>query len=268
MIDNLPPDSRHALDQWAEDEIGREQYLDFLCNRTFRQTLLTHEAQRRLDEPSPDVLDALWISTSLIPTSSAPDVASNEAEEFRMSEGDANLSTNDPLIKAALVVLFEVAPRSIRFETLWDRVRSRLERRAESSEPQDSGHLKQALIRCFMSSLIQLRVRPAVFTSQVSERPVSSPLARIQAEEGDRVVNLRGRTVKLDQFERLVLRALDGSNDRTAILATLTGLVASGEFSIYEGDHPIEDRDRIGWILGGEIGPCLERMAARALLTS
>ena len=75
MIDNLPEESRETLEEWADDELGREQYLDILCNRTFRQTVLTHEDVHRLDEPSPDALDSLWISTSSgpcrpIPTSS------------------------------------------------------------------------------------------------------------------------------------------------------------------------------------------------------
>ncbi|AGA26712.1 class I SAM-dependent methyltransferase [Singulisphaera acidiphila] len=268
MIENLPEDARESLEEWADDELGREQYLDILCNRTFRQTLLTHEGVRRLDEPSPDALDSLWIGTSLGPVSPDPDVVSLAPEEFRMAEGEASLSTNNPLIKAALVALFEIAPRSIRFETLWERVLSRLGSDANSNTPQDPGHLKQALLRCFMSSLIQLRTRPPVFASEISERPLSSPLARIQAEDEERLINLRGRTVRLDQFERLVLRALDGKNNRQAILDSLLALVDSGEFSIHEEGRPIEDRNRIVQILSGELEPCLERLAARALLVS
>ena len=128
-----------------------------------------------------------------------------------MSEGEACLSTNDPLIKTALVALFEIAPRSIRFETLWERVLSRLGSDADSNDRHDPDHLKQALLRCFMSSLIQLRTRPPVFATEISERPVSSPLARIQAEDEERVINLRGRTVRLDQFDRLVLRSWMGA---------------------------------------------------------
>ncbi|WP_406695989.1 class I SAM-dependent methyltransferase [Singulisphaera sp. Ch08] len=266
MIDNLPEDSRETLDEWAEDELAREQYLDILCNRTFRQTLLIHEDVRRFDEPSPDAIESLWISTSLSPVSADPDIVSQTPEPFRMPEGEANLSTNDPLIKAALVTLFEIAPRSLRFETLWERVLSRLGRDANSEGQHDRDHLKQALLRCFMSSLIQLRTRPPVFATEPGERPVSSPLARFQAEDDERVINLRGRTVRLNQFERLVLRALDGSNDRGAILDSLLALVGSGEFSIHEEGRPIEDRDRIAEILRGELDPCLERLAARALL--
>lgn len=267
MLDNLPEDARESLEEWAGDELGREQYLDILCNRTFRQTLLTHATVQRLVEPTPEALDSLWIGTGLGPVSLDPDdVTSLAPLEFRMSDGEAGLTTNDPLIKAALVVLFEIAPRSLPFATLWERVLSRVGRTADPSNPQESDHLKHALLRCFMSSLIQLRTRPPEFATSVSERPVASPLARIQAEDADRLNNLRGRTVRLDQFERLVLRSLDGNHDRQAILNALLARVDSGEFSIHDGERAIEDRDRIAKIFGDEIEPCLERLAARALL--
>ncbi|SIO61751.1 regulatory domain of a methyltransferase-containing protein [Singulisphaera sp. GP187] len=268
MSANLPDDARESLEEWADDELGREQYLDILCNRTFRQTLLTHVDVARLDEPAADALDALWISTSLGPVSPDPDVVSLAPEEFRMAEGEANLSTNDPLIKAALVELFEIAPRSIRFAALWERVLSRLGEDPDSNPSRDPDHLKHALLRCFMSSLIQLRTKPPAFAIALSERPVASPLARVQAVDEERVINLRGRTVRLDPFERLVLRALNGSHDRRAVLEALLMSVDSGEFSIHEGGRPIEDRDRIAQIFGGELEPCLERLAARALLVS
>ncbi len=176
MLDNLPEDARETLEEWAGDELGREQYLDILCNRTFRQSLLTHATVQRLVEPTPEALDSLWVGTGLGPVSLDPDAVTSLAPlEFRMSDGEAGLTTNDPLIKAALVVLFEIAPRSLPFATLWERVLSRLGRTADPSNPQESDHLKHALLRCFMSSLIQLRTRPPEFATSVSERPVASP---------------------------------------------------------------------------------------------
>ena len=87
MIDNLPEESRETLEEWADDELGREQYLDIFCNRTFRQTVLTHEDVHRLDEPSPDALDSLWISTSLGPVSPDPDVVSLRPSPFECRRG-------------------------------------------------------------------------------------------------------------------------------------------------------------------------------------
>jgi len=268
MIDNLPSDARSALEEWAEDEVGREQYLDFLCNRTFRQTLLMHEDQPRLDEPTAEAIDALWIATNLTPVSAHPDIVSTEPEEFRIAEGETNLATNNPLIKAALVALFEIAPRSVRFDTLWTEVQARLGWPVEPADSEGATPLKQALLRCFLTSLVQLRVQPPRFATEVSDRPVASPLARIQAETEEGVVNLRGRTVKLDQFDRLVLLRLDGAHDRSAVLNALLNLVDAGDFSMYEGDRPIEDRRRIESILEAEIDPCFQRLAARALLVS
>src|SRR5262249_34870485 len=56
LIDDLPLQAREILEGWAEDEIAREQYFDFLCNRAFRRTLLCHGDARRGPMPSPEAL--------------------------------------------------------------------------------------------------------------------------------------------------------------------------------------------------------------------
>ena len=70
LIDNLSPEARRAIEDWASDAITREQYLDFLCNRTFRRTLLCHEATERRPPDLEEVLAAVTISTGVKPVSS------------------------------------------------------------------------------------------------------------------------------------------------------------------------------------------------------
>ena len=46
LLENLPPEAREVVEAWADDEVAAEQYLDFLCNRTFRRTLLCRADRR------------------------------------------------------------------------------------------------------------------------------------------------------------------------------------------------------------------------------
>ncbi|MHC5538773.1 methyltransferase regulatory domain-containing protein, partial [Singulisphaera rosea] len=268
LVELLPPDALELLDRWAEDEIAREQYADFLCNRTFRRTLIYHERLASKQPPSPDTLSTLWLSTTLQPVSEQPDVTSEAPEEFRSPDGSSALTTSNPLLKAALIALRDTRPHSLSFDDLWMRAQSLLEGHQSKETGRDVGphEIREALLRGYLSNLIDLQIAPHRLTTEISERPFASPLARFQAEQGERVTNLRRRTVELDGFDQLVLRTLDGTNDHAAILRSLMELAASEEFTIYEGDAPIRDLARIEAMFGAEIEPCLSRLANLALL--
>ena len=61
---------------------------------------------------------------------------------------------------------------------------------------------------------------------------------------------------------------LDGTRDRAAVLSAIRGLVASDEFTIYDGDEPIRDVAMTDALLAAELDPCLQRLAGLALLAS
>ena len=189
-------------------------------------------------------------------------MASDAAEEFRRPDGAAGLTTNNPEVKAALVAIHDNRHRPIPFEALRDLVASRL-----GVEPAEGGRsLARSLLRCFLSNLVELHVRPPGFAAEASPRPIASPLARLQAGSGSRVTNLRRRTVELVDFERLVLGLLDGTRDEGAILDALAGLVESGDFTLYRGEEAMEDLGEVREALRSQLGPCLGRLADLALL--
>ena len=69
---------------------------------------------------------------------------------------------------------------------------------------------------------MQLHLWTPELTTTPSERPVASALARLQATEGTRVTNLRHATVEVaDDLGRRLIRLLDGTRDRPALLLEL-----------------------------------------------
>jgi SAM-dependent methyltransferase len=67
LLDNLPAASRERIESWAEDRLAAEQYLDFLCNRTFRRSLLCRADCARLAEPSPVAVASSWVNSNVVP---------------------------------------------------------------------------------------------------------------------------------------------------------------------------------------------------------
>lgn len=270
LIDNLSAEARSAIEHWASDAVTREQYLDFVCNRTFRRTLLCHEKMDRYPPNLSEVLASMTISTGVRPVSPAPDVISDAPVQFRRPEGEETVTTNNPLTKAALITLYEAQCRSLPFQTLWDGVRSKLGLRLYEIAGEEEGkrNLGESLLRCFGSGLLDFHVHPPRFASEPGQRPVASPLARLQAEQDEAVTNLRGRSVQLDEFHRLVLRRLDGSRDRAQLFQEIRSLFSGGEFTIEQGGQPVRDPGLIEALITPEIEPTIRRLAGLALLVS
>jgi len=270
LIDNLSPEARSAIEHWASDTVTREQYLDFLCNRTFRRTLLCHETADRRPPGLNEVLASMTISTGVRPVSPAPDVASDAPEQFCRPEGAETVTTNNPLTKAALITLYEAQCRSLPFQTLWNEVRTRLGPRVNEIAGEEEGrrNLGESLLRCFGSGLLDFHVHPPCFASEPGERPVASPLARLQAEQEEMVTNLRGRAVQLDEFHRLVLRRLDGTRDLSQLLDEITALFLGGEFTIEREGQPVGAPAVIEAMLAREIEPTVRRLAGLALIVA
>jgi hypothetical protein len=75
------------------------------------------------------------------------------------------------------------------------------------------------------TNLVQLHAHPPAPATTAGERPLASPLARIQARDQPEVANLRHVTVPLDDgLLRRLLVLLDGTRDRDALLAELGGV--------------------------------------------
>src|SRR6185437_14281109 len=144
-----------------------------------------------------------------------------------------SFSTNNPWLKAALVGLFNHWPRMLSFEELCELAHSKLGTAPEAElDPfSDAKLLKQPLLQCGRSGMVELHVRRSPDFAGISDAPRASPLARLQAEQGPFVTNLRHRQMELREFDRHVLQRLDGKHDRDALLQALAGLteiVASG----------------------------------------
>src|SRR5262249_32183836 len=117
---DLGAEARQVLAQLAEDLIQREQYLDFLRNRTFRRTLLCHADVSLSRAVTPDRLARLRFAALARPMPRQADDAP-EVERFATDEG-IDLSTNAPLVKALLDVLYDARPDALTLDELTDRV--------------------------------------------------------------------------------------------------------------------------------------------------
>lgn len=233
----MPEQVAETLGQ-IDDPVRREQYLDFLKGRMFRQTLLCHEGLAIDRTPRPRVLERLAVS------SPALRAGERDAEGRATFEGPtgSRLTTDQLELEQALERIGRAWPAAVWIEEL-------LPADDEAREA-----VCTALLRCFAGNLVQLHAHPPELSSTPGERPATTSLARLQARSGVMVTNLRHASVRIeDDAGRRLLSLLDGTRDREALLHELAPVLSP------VGDPPER-------ALGRELEQSLQGLAYMGLL--
>jgi len=193
------------------DPLRREQYLDFLKERKFRQTLLCH-ADCTLDgTPRPETLRALAVSAAL-----RWKADEQSGRVTFVGPGNAHVITDHPLVVRTLQTIGRGWPSPVWIAQLG----------SEGELPA----ICDALLRCFGANLVRLHVHPPLVSTIAPERPRVSPVARLEAAAGTMLTTVRHTHYQLDDdLGRRVAALLDGTRDRPALLAALQDDGASAD---------------------------------------
>lgn len=209
--DLLPASARAGLSEFAGDRLRLEQQLDFLRNRTFRCSLLTHARAPLLPHPDPAALRDCCFGASLRPPVGLPSLAAGTPVRFG-ADTPRSFQTDDSIAKALFTVLASAWPQRVGFADLLASTRRLLE--------QVRMPIPGELERPFLSRLLDACARKLVdFLADVSFTCTSSPsasphahlLTRLMAAQGLPVVNLWHESQPLNDAERALLATLDGS---------------------------------------------------------
>ena len=261
-----------ALNRLGRNIIEMEQYMDFLRNRMFRQTLLCHKQVKLNRSLGPWSLAGFHCASCCRPQLASLDLHSDKVEKFQ-GPRDLTISVSQPIVKAALVLLAESWPQTIAFSDLAKRARSLL-MSAPSATPSgvdvetDARVLGGALLTCYTKGSCEFHMHPGQFVVSPGELPQACPLVRIQAAHGDSVTNRRHERVLLDSLARRVLPLLDGTRDRTALVEALVGLVANKSLTVEKDGEIVRESQELTKIVAIELDKALERYGRQALLVA
>jgi len=222
------PAALAALDEHGDDVLAREQYLDFLKCRMYRQTLLCRAGialERRLD---PAVAARFRIASAARPAAPGAVLSDRSQVEFRSPQGAA-LRTDEPLIKLALGQLGERWPRSLAFDELLRGARAEAGGARRRAPQEDALVLGDSLLRAYAANLVEFHVHQPRIATTPGERPRASALARLQASRGEPVTTLRHTSIRIDDDAgRRLLTLVDGSRDRPALVEAMAERAEQG----------------------------------------
>jgi methyltransferase-like protein/2-polyprenyl-3-methyl-5-hydroxy-6-metoxy-1,4-benzoquinol methylase len=267
LPESFPPPIAESLRRIGTDAIRLEQYIDFVRGRRFRQTLLVHEGvaiERRVDAARLRRLHAGAI-VETVPAQGA-------STTFRAPSG-ATFQTEQALTQAALQWLTESWPLAYPFAGIAAAARARVAGSGRVAiEPETLARDEQALatdlLRAYGAGVVELRMRSPRLALVPSERPIASPLVRLQIERGLPLTNLRHENVPLDVANRQVLRLMDGTRDRDALVAAMTRMAQEGVIVVQHEGARLTGGPRLVQILRAGLAENLPRFARAGLLVA
>jgi SAM-dependent methyltransferase/methyltransferase-like protein len=228
--------ARQTLEQLSKNRILREQYLDFLKCRRFRQTLLCHR-DLKLSEPQAARVRGFLISSSAKCTDATVNLHSGATNSYRTVKG-AQCTTDFALGKSALGVLEKHWPLPVPFAELLRAAQTALSQ-AGAGANDDGGRLETFLLELYSAGVVEFHAHAPLASLQVSERPQTTPLVRWQAQHGNIVTSQFHVAVKIeDEIGRCLLSCLDGTRDHRALAEEISRLLKSkGALAVPDGDE-------------------------------
>ncbi|HXD86878.1 MAG TPA: class I SAM-dependent methyltransferase [Urbifossiella sp.] len=265
---NFGPEVQKTLKTLAPNQIQTEQYMDFLRNRMFRETLLVKPAPNWTIEPL--CLRKLHVWSCGRPAGKTePNIHSEETEQYQTRSG-MSLSTNRPLLKAAMKALGERWPGTIAFDDLRRAARALLGGNPDDAAgaEDDAKVLALGLVNTYISSdLIELSAIPIPVARKAGEKPRATASARERVALGAAwAANRRHELVKLSDLDLRLLPLLDGQRDRPAILDALVEKAIAGDLTVQKNGNRLTERDAIRAGLTAILDQALDNLAVQAVL--
>jgi hypothetical protein len=216
QIGALPPELRERVLS-SGDVVRREQLMDFLKQRMFRQTLLCRAELDVFEDARPEQVATLAAAG---PIEHSTDESTGRVT-FTGSAG-STLTTDHPLLVAALQRIGERWPGAARVHELGSE---------QPAPPEELAVLCEALLPCFAANLVRLHAHPPAPAVDPGERPLASPLARMQARGRGYLTTLRHTSIRLeDELGWELVALLDGTRDRAQLLSELEARLEGGGY--------------------------------------
>jgi SAM-dependent methyltransferase len=193
------------------DPVAREQYLDFMRLRRFRQLLL-----RRGDAPETPIMHPQRVGAMHVSADGSLLRAAAAGKVDDLARGLDPAQDGGGTIRALLDLLLQRSPAALPVADL-------REYAAIGTLPLPRP-VEAILADAYVAGIVTLHVHPPRLVNVAAERPIASPLARLQARTQDGVTSLLHAHIRLpDPNARMLLAMLDGKTDRSALADKING---------------------------------------------
>jgi len=207
--------ARETIRKMSTDQLEREQYIDFLVNRTFRSTVLCRsEAAPDAASPASSRIRDVYVAGNPSEAPAGTDALGRAS--FKFETGDKQITLSAPSAIAILRHLRSRWPAAVPFSEL---LSAFVDQAAVNSAPNKTADAVERLIEAYHDwRLVELWSRPSgIIATAAGAHPSTTRYARWQASHNQTVTSLRHSPAKLDVAFRDLIPLVDGTRDRKAL---------------------------------------------------
>jgi methyltransferase-like protein/2-polyprenyl-3-methyl-5-hydroxy-6-metoxy-1,4-benzoquinol methylase len=262
---NLPEKTAEYLDSMNDIvEIG--QYMDFLRNQRFRTTLICHNDLKIDRNISLSSMENFYFSMTDASSENAnPDILIN-LKEITFSTKVASVTVSHEIAKTAMIILMKKNGIPISYSNLCNEIMNKTE---NNDLEEIKSHLNKdlCLLRLVITGILNIFVTDFDFKTTITEKPVSSKLARYQAAKNKKVTNKKHESVFLNPVERVMIQYLNGKYTFNEIIENMIGHFLHNELELVENGQKVENKERIIKKVTELCNSTIEKFRIEALLT-
>lgn len=264
---NLPPDvAAVVVRESRDDQVKREQLMDFITGRMFRQSLLAAaDAPARARHDLPDaVLARLHFSARIECLDGAvrPD---DTPQRFQVMP-DKRFQLSNAAVKVAAELLCAASPGTLGVDALKAGIAERLGPLPPASERALLDFLGFGVRR----DLLRFRPSPMVAVEVAGNRPVTDPVVRHMVALGGAastlvVANRWHDTIELDDLDLELIPLLDGRHDRGQLRDAVLAAVAARRMGFSRDGRPLTGEPLVRAV-EASVDAAIESMRRRHLI--
>lgn len=241
-LGNLPA---KAFDKLKEvgNIIAIEQYMDFITNRRFRNTLLCKAGASINRNVTPEIFETLNIASAVIPSTPAAQVNfenEKEALSFTIAGTNTNFNTTSSISKA---LFYSLAEHKGVFLSI-DDISKEVVKKLPKAKLEDAKlAIKSQLVQMLFQNLVDIRVTKPASIDKISDKPATAALARYEVGSGEHAItNELSSSISMNLVQKLVIFYANGENNIDQIIDNVLSHVVKGELNLNINDKLVSDK--------------------------
>ncbi|MSR32963.1 MAG: methyltransferase domain-containing protein [Gemmataceae bacterium] len=264
------PDSVKKVLESSMDRIDCEQYMDFLRNRMFRNSLLVRSGNQPKLNVDPKIMENYHLGSSLKLSGEARPLESPEPDVYPIN-GGGEIAIRGSCAKACFRILGKAWPDRIAFADLLNQGIEMVGNSPLTSEKiqAERSELAGAFLLVFLNTppmVTDISFRPMTFPKQVSAKPRLNSFNLLSAKNNGALCDPRNLITELGATERFTVTLLDGSRNCEDFSSYMTEVALADEMKVHEKEVVVTDPARLKEIFTDQWHTLLNSLSQLGLL--